>query len=372
MIWAVLLLIPAALAVSLPTAALTVRLGRRLRALDAPGVPGQVKAAARDVPNIGGVAIFAGLVLPLAVLLAAVAFLPDALGALAPAVKAHLPGVRAQTATAVTFVACLAAMHALGLIDDRRAMGPFVKLGIMALAAAALVWRTDTRLLTLLDAHVGGAWLSIALTVLWFVVVTNAMNFMDNMDGLSAGVGIVAAGCFLAAAVLHGQWFVGGTLALLIGALLGFLAFNFPRARLFMGDGGSLVLGFALAFLTTRTTYYPGDAPGGANPWYAVLMPLMVLAVPLYDFASVVTIRLSQGRSPFVGDLRHLSHRLARRGLSRRAAVMVIWGLTAITGLTAIPLGFLAPWQAAVAGAQVFLILGVIAAFEWASDRRAA
>ncbi len=139
---------------------------------------------------------------------------------------------------------------------------------------------------------------------------------MDNMDGLSAGTALVASACFLASTLLnhhHEQWFVAAVLALLVGACGGFLVFNAPRpggARIFMGDGGSLVLGFLLAFLTIRTTYIPAPAlaaPSQApSAWYAVFMPLCVLAVPIYDLVSVSLIRLSRGRSPMVGDLNHL------------------------------------------------------------------
>jgi len=139
-----------------------------------------------------------------------------------------------------------------------------------------------------------------------------------------------------------------------------------------MGDGGSLVIGFLLGFLTIRTTYVPEAFAGmPAGRWYGVFMPLCVLAVPIYDFVSVVVIRLSQGRSPFVGDLQHLSHRLVGMGLSKRASVMVIWGLTLVTGSSGIVLGGLAPWQAALVGGQVLIILGLIAAFEFARSRGA-
>jgi UDP-GlcNAc:undecaprenyl-phosphate GlcNAc-1-phosphate transferase len=237
---------------------------------------------------------------------------------------------------------------------------------VPAVAVPAL---SDTRLLTLLDAHVGGPWLSIVITAVWFLVVTNAMNFMDNMDGLAGGVGVVASACFLAAALMQGQWFVGACLALLIGSLLGFLVFNFPLrkpATIFMGDSGSLVLGFTLAFLTARTTYYNAFDPEGTR-WHAVFMPLIVLAVPLYDFVSVVLIRLSQGKSPFVGDLQHLSHRVVRRGLSKRAAVMAICGFTAITGSNGVFLGQMTPMAAVFAGVQTLLVLVVIALIEFAA-----
>lgn len=374
--WLCLALIPVAFVIACPMTALMIALGRRLNAWDAAGVPGQVKAPARRVPNTGGVAIFAGVALPMLAGLLLIA-LPDALPeGLAPALEPHLPGMRERIPLALGLLASLALLHALGLVDDRRPLGPWIKLAVMALPAAAVATLTDTRLLMLLDAHAGGPWLSVLVTVLWFLVVTNAMNFMDNMDGLAAGVAAVAASCFLAAALLGGQWFIAATLALLVGSALGFLVFNFPRpggAKVFMGDGGSLVLGFLLAFLTTRTTYLTGDAPAAAaGVPYALLMPLVILAVPLYDFASVVLLRLSQGRSPFVGDLQHFSHRLVARGLTRSAAVLVICGLTAATGLAGVSLASLQPWQAALVGLQTFLILAVIALFEYSGRSRGA
>jgi UDP-GlcNAc:undecaprenyl-phosphate GlcNAc-1-phosphate transferase len=375
--WLVLSLVPVAFAVSVPLTWLMVRLGHRLGTYDSPGVAGQVKAPRRRVPNTGGIAVFWAIAGPMLVGLGLVWSLShqaSALPAFLEPIRAHVDGIQRETPLAGLVLACMAALHALGLIDDRRPLGPWLKLVLMVGAACAVpLLSKDTRLLTLLNAYVGGPWLSILITALWIVVVTNAMNFLDNMDGLSAGVAATAAGCFLAATMLSGQWFVGACLALLIGACLGFLVFNFPReggARIFMGDGGSLVIGFLLAFLTVRTTYYGarGEGPSapGSGGWYGVLMPLVVLAVPLYDFTSVVLIRLAQGRSPFVGDTQHLSHRLVHLGLSRRGAVAVIYGLTAITGIAGIALGSLAPWQALLVGVQTILTLLVIALFEYA------
>ncbi len=376
--WLVLGLVPVAFAVSLPLTWLMVRLGHRLGTFDSAGVAGQVKAAPRRVPNTGGVAIFWGIAGPMLAGLGLIWLLADGrveLPAFIAPLREHLSGIKVETPLALGVLACMGLLHVLGLIDDRRPLGPWVKMAVMAAVALAVpVSLEKTRLLTLLDARVGGPWLSIAVTAAWILVVTNAMNFLDNMDGLSAGVAAVAAGCFLAATMLSGQWFVGACLALLIGACLGFLVFNFPRgeggAKVFMGDGGSLVLGFLLAFLTVRTTYIGAATPGsGSGGWYGVLMPVVVLAVPLYDLTSVVLIRLSQGRSPFVGDMQHLSHRLVGLGLSRRAAVAVIYGLAAITGISGIALGSLAPWQAMLVGVQTVLILLVVALFEYARAR---
>jgi len=245
---------------------------------------------------------------------------PGPLTSLIPALSAHLSGIRDQIPSALMLIGALTAIHVLGIIDDRRPLGPFLKIAMVVGVSTALIMATDTRLLTLLDSRAGGPWLSIAITVGWFVVITNAMNFMDNMDGLTGGVTVIAGACLLAAALLGGQWFVAAMLALLVGSTFGFLVLNFPPARIFMGDGGSLVIGFLLAFLTTRTTYYdPAVLASGVGGIHSVLIPLIVLAIPLYDFSSVTLIRLRQGKSPFVGDLGHhgadpAGHRRPGRG----------------------------------------------------------
>ncbi len=352
---------------------------RRAGAIDSPGVAGQVKAARRAIPNTGGVGIFLGVALAMGAGLVAAWWGEGWVKSIVSAAAEHLAGARRQTPLALVVLGSLSVLHVLGLVDDRRPLGPFLKLGVMLGLAGVVVGMSDTRLLTMLDARVGGAWLSILVTVLWFAVVTNAMNFMDNMDGLAGGVAAIAGACFLVAALDRGQWFVASCLAMLVGSCAGFLVFNFPwrsqerggGATIFMGDGGSLVVGFLLAFLTVRTTYTTSPAPGadGEWAWYAVLMPLCVLAVPIYDFASVVLIRVGQGKSPFVGDLQHLSHRIARLGLSRRAAVVVIHLMTLATGASGIALGALTGWRAALAGVQVMAILLALAVFEFARAR---
>lgn len=357
-----------AFALALPATWAARRLGRTLGALDSAGGAGHVKAL-RNVPNTGGIAIYLALALPIAGGLAWVWFAPSLLVQLFAPLGEHLPGIRAQTPLAMTLLGCLTVLHITGVIDDRRALPPLLKLVVMTLCAAAVVALSDTRLLSAADAITGLGFVSALLTILWLVAVTNALNFMDNMDGLAGGVGLVTSLCFLTAAVLQGQWFVAACLALLAGALAGFLCFNTPPASIFMGDGGSLVLGFMLAFLTVRTTYlHPqGGAPAGG--WHAVFMPLVVLAVPLYDLVSVVLIRLSQGRKPWVGDQQHLSHRFTALGLSVRSTVLVICGLTAVTGLSGIVLASVASWQAGLIGLQTFTLLGVLGLFEWRRAR---
>jgi UDP-GlcNAc:undecaprenyl-phosphate/decaprenyl-phosphate GlcNAc-1-phosphate transferase len=232
----------------------------------------------------------------------------------------------------------------------------------------------------MLDVYTGGPWASYVLTLLWVLVITNAMNFLDNMDGLSAGLGAIASACFLAIAVFAGQWFVAAALALLLGSLLGFLWFNKPIASIFMGDGGSLVLGFLLAFLSVRITYATAaesplatwdlNQPVSPQPqslmhWYAPLTPLVVLAVPLYDFTTVVLLRLSQGKSPLVGDLQHVSHRLVSRGLTKPLAVVTVCGLAGIVGLAGVLLPGASASEAVLIACQVLLLVIVMAIMEF-------
>ncbi|MBX3361201.1 MAG: undecaprenyl/decaprenyl-phosphate alpha-N-acetylglucosaminyl 1-phosphate transferase [Phycisphaeraceae bacterium] len=368
----VLSLLAPAFAISLVLTAALIRLGHRLGTFDSAGVPGQIKAERRRVPNTGGVAIFWGTVLPLVAGLVAISAAGD--GAWVPeAMRPYVAGAKSQAGTAAVLLGCLALLHAMGMIDDRKPLGPFGKLVVMLAPGVAIPLLTDTRLLTFLDSHVGGPWLSITLTAVWLVAVTNAMNFIDNMDGLAGGIVVIAGGCFLGASLINGQWFIASVLTLLIGATLGFLVFNHPArnpARIFMGDGGSLVVGFLLAFLAVRITYVGEDAGARGGNWYAALMPVVVLAVPLYDFVSVTLLRLCQGKSPFVGDMQHLSHRIAARGLSKRHTVTVIHIATASTAITGVFLARLEPWQAALAGVQVALVLGLLALLEFAPHVR--
>lgn len=360
----------------------------RAGAMDTAPIAGQVKMPSRRVPNTGGIGLFWAVAAPMLGGMMAAGLAGDGSGLtgtpLEPLVE-HLPGLRSQFGTGLGLLGCVLLLHILGLIDDRHPMGARGKLVIMTVPALAATVLLDTRLLDLeiLRGLTGGLPIvSVLLTTLWIVAVTNAMNFIDNMDGLSGGVGAIAGACLTAAALMSGQWFVAALSALVCGACLGFLTQNYPRARMFMGDGGSLVLGFLLAFLATRITYLvpgPDRGPGGPAmepgpgrvPWYAVLMPVCVLAVPLYDFASVTGLRVSQGKSPFKGDLQHLSHRLVKRGLSKPVAVAVIWGFAVLTGLNGLLLVRAEPWEAVLHGVMLIVLMGVMAAVEFGTASRA-
>ena len=359
-------LVIVAMGISLPLSGWLIGMGHKLGQVDRPDAPGGRKNHGRVVPNTGGIGIFLGIAGPLAAGLIAVHALPEAqwTGLLAP-VAEHIPGLKAQTPLAVAVLLGLLVLHILGLIDDRKRLGPFSKLFVQLAVAFGLAGLADIRILHVLEQWgPAGTALSIALSVLWMVTITNAMNFLDNMDGLSGGVGAIAAALYLAATLIHGQWFVAALAALLLGALLGFLFFNFPPARIFMGDGGSLVLGMTLSIVSIRTTYFDAGQEATSGQWHALLMPVLVLAVPLYDLTSVSLIRISQGRSPFQADRQHFSHRLVAKGLKPPVAVLVIWLCTLATGLGGVIVGSLRPWEAAIVAAQAAAIIAVLALLE--------
>jgi UDP-GlcNAc:undecaprenyl-phosphate GlcNAc-1-phosphate transferase len=206
------------------------------------------------------------------------------------------------------------------------------------------------------------------LTLIWVVGMTNAFNLLDNMDGLCGGLALIVGTALLLqlspGAAGTEAFFKARYLALLMGATAGFLVYNVYPASIFMGDSGSLVIGFVLGVLTVRTTYL---APGEdfARGWYAVFAPVIVLALPLYDLIVVSIIRLSRGKSPFVGDTNHFSHRLVARGMSRRTAVLCLYLVTAATSIAAIVLPHVrSTWAAMLIFVQTVLVLSLVALLE--------
>ncbi len=218
----------------------------------------------------------------------------------------------------------------IGLGDDLFALPPLPRLAAQV-AVAMAVWSQGVRIGALdLPFNPAGPGsgaiglpdgLSLLATVIWLVGITNAINWLDGLDGLAAGVGGIAAiGLISVSFSLH-QSAAGVLAAALAGACLGFLRYNFNPARIFMGDGGSYFLGFALASISIV-----GPAKGLTT--VSVLLPLLILSLPLADMSAVIMGRLSAGRSPFYPDRRHLHHRLLRAGFSHRRTVVLIYAFT--------------------------------------------
>ncbi|MFY9219298.1 MAG: MraY family glycosyltransferase, partial [Candidatus Nanopelagicales bacterium] len=204
------------------------------------------------------------------------------------------------------------AVAALGFVDDVRNLNPWIRLAGQTVLAV-IVWVSGTQVnftsIMVID---------LAITVLWIVGLTNAMNLLDNSDGLAASTTLVAALGTGAIAALYGQYFVGGLAFALAGIALGFLMYNWAPARVYLGDAGAYFLGFLLAIVTLRLR------PVGINlPWSA-LIPLLLVFLPVADTTFVVVRRLWERRHPFTPGRDHLSHVLMDRGLSVRSAVGVL------------------------------------------------
>jgi UDP-GlcNAc:undecaprenyl-phosphate/decaprenyl-phosphate GlcNAc-1-phosphate transferase len=345
-------LVAAAFVLSAMLCALARRWAPRFGYLDRPGGHKGHKA---PTPLGGGLAIwFTTLALPLAGVLVAVAepaWLPSGLAR-------YAGGVRDQSGRLLLILALSTAIMVMGLLDDRKAIGwrprLAVQVGLAIILAACGVRVTLFGPFT--NPVFGGA-----ITVLWVVGLTNAFNFLDNMDGLAAGVGMIAALLFVGAQVAAGSLFAPAVLLGLVGALAGFLVHNRHPARLFMGDAGSNFLGFLLGAMTVAGKYFSYES---GESWYGVLAPPLVMAVPLYDSASVILIRLREGRSPFIGDRRHFSHRLVERGLTPPQAVRTINLVTLAGGLGALLLHRLNAAGAVVVVSQTLCLLGVVAILE--------
>jgi UDP-GlcNAc:undecaprenyl-phosphate GlcNAc-1-phosphate transferase len=235
-------------------------------------------------------------------------------------------------------------MSFMGVFDDRWGLGSYVKLGGQVLAAGILVY-------TGVQVNLFGGWLDVAITIVWVVAITNAFNLLDNMDGLSGGVAMIAATYFLLLAAMSDQYLVGALAAALAGACAGFLFYNWNPAHIFMGDAGSLFIGFLLAAVAVKLRF-------PANSYVVTWMiPLLVLALPIFDTTLVFISRLRRGKNPLTTPGKdHVSHRLAYLLGSRREAVLVCYLLAGAAGLAAVYVSQATLPEAVLLGAMVFLV----------------
>jgi len=268
----------------------------------------------RPIVRLGGVGIVAGFSLALALTWAGGGF-----AGLAPD----------KDQLIWTTLAGSLCFFVIGLADDLFALPPLPRL-VGQVAVSMAVWTQGVRIgsIDLPSTFLGTgavvtlpAWISLVATVFWLVGITNAINWLDGLDGLAAGVSGIAAVALLSVSYSLHQPAPGLLGAALAGACLGFLRHNFNPAKIFMGDGGSYFLGFALASISIV-------GPAKALTSVSLLLPLLILSLPLADMSAVIMGRLREGRSPFYPDRRHLHHRLLRSGLSQRHTVLLIYAFT--------------------------------------------
>ncbi len=291
------------------------------------------KVHATPMPRLGGLAIYAGFIVALLVL-----------------------GTRFRFNEAVGILIGATLVSVVGGIDDHSPIGPLPKLLAQALAAGILI------LSGVQVAVFDQQWLNVVVTVIWVVGITNALNFLDNMDGLSAGVAAVASAFFLLLAALNNQYLVGVMSAALLGACIGFLWYNFNPASIFMGDSGSLFIGFVLAALGIKLRF-----PGSTDivTWMA---PVLVLGLPILDTTLVTISRLRRHKNPLTtAGKDHISHRLARLTGSKREAVLMCYLIGGVFGMAAIYV----TTATVVAGYLVGAVIGLagVATIWWLEQR---
>ncbi len=276
----------------------------------------------QPVPLLGGAAIYGGFVIALLIF-----------------------GDRAYVRELVAILIGATLVSLFGLADDRWGLHARIKLGGQLLAGITLL---------LGDVQIqlfGQPWLNWLITLIWVIGITNAINFLDNMDGLSGGVASIAAAFFLLLAAMNEprQFLVGAMAAALLGACIGFLRYNLNPATIFMGDTGSLFIGFILAALAIKLRFL------GNTTLVTWMIPLCVLALPLFDTCLVCVSRLRRGVNPFTtAGKDHLSHRLHHLGMTKREAVMTCYLIAGGCGLIGIYLT-----QARVI--EAYLVGGVVA-----------
>jgi UDP-GlcNAc:undecaprenyl-phosphate GlcNAc-1-phosphate transferase len=300
------------------------------------------KQHAGAVPRLGGLAVYLSFALAF---VAAVVLLP-------PSVWLGASGIDA----ALHLLVAGGAVMLVGLVDDVRGASPAAK--VLVQVAAALYLYTAGFQVQVINTPFGTqivlGWLALPVTLLWVVGLSNAFNLIDGLDGLAAGVGIFALSVVFTFALLNERWEIAILAVALGGALLGFLRYNFSPASVFLGDSGSLFVGFALAALSMRGSMKSPTA-------VAVITPLLALGFPILDTALTLLRRLLRGRSNLEADADHIHHRIMRRGLTPQRAVVILYGVTALFGAMALlsMTGQARAVGAAVAGFTLVTWLGI-------------
>ncbi len=340
---------------------LCMKIAEKTDFMDRPSVEAHKKHA-KAIPLLGGVAILGAWL---------TAIIVGYFFVLSIHAESFAPGL-AQDRDGISYVAgrvviiCLGAVLAagLGLCDDKFSLRPGTKfIGQAAIAAIVVTW--------------GGFRISIffnnpliiwGLSVCWFLLIFNAINFFDNMDGLAVGTATIALLLFSAVSAINGQHFIAILALLSAGAAAGFWFYNHTPACIFMGDSGSHLIGYFLAIVSAGTTYFSHNESPTRFP---ILIPFFILAVPLFDTLAVIVIRLRDHKPVYVGDHNHISHRFVRMGLSRKRAVQAVHMLALIVGLSVLPLLWGDERTALVIVTQALLMMLLVTFLQYAAKPEA-
>lgn len=246
----------------------------------------------------------------------------------------------------------------VGLYDDRYGMNPLMKL-MGQVVAAIILYYFDIYIALFIDVPI----IQFLLSMFWVVLISNSFNLLDNMDGLSGGVAMIALAVLgVSTHIVDDQGFISAICFALSGCIAGFLRYNINPSKIFMGDAGSITIGYFVAAFTMLGTFYQ-EGTSTATSW-SVVMPLVILAVPLFDTLSVIFIRVRNGKPIYVGDKNHFSHRLVAIGMSHRRAVFFIHLTTLCVGCFALILPVTKSFGAYIVLFQTVIFFILIAMLE--------
>ena len=335
---------------------LLIRLARRFDLLDHPE---GIKIHSRPIPFLGGIVIFLSFWGVVFAGLSVAHFLSQAIAQTANA-RAVLSGVLFLSQKLFWIFVGSAVIIAVGLLDDKYHWSPLQKL--LGQIAAVLVLMSQGLSINLAETLGLPGYL---LTFVWVILIINAFNFIDSLDGHCVGIAIVSAVMlFWMTQIIH-QALTALFLLAFIGALIGFFPYNFKTARIFLGDNGSLFLGYMMAAFTLLCRYYTPKAT-----YATAFIPLLLFGVPIYDTVSVILVRLFRGVPPWNGDRNHFAHRLVKMGMSHRVAVIFSYLIAITTGHIAILLTQVNWFGAVLIGIIFFFMIMIIALLEYYAVRR--
>ncbi len=334
------------------------RIALRLKVLD---IPSARKVHILPKPLLGGVAFYFSFILTilLNLIFLKIFWNSSHLIQLIPSsILGKIPPLQREIHKILPIVFGGTLIMLVGLIDDIKGkrMQASVKIISSILVALFMVFLGVRITLFTPNPFWGGV-----LTVIWMVLIMNSFNLLDNMDGLAGGVALVATFIFAGITSFHCQLFTSSMLIIFAGCIAGFLIFNWHPASIFMGDAGSMWIGFMLATLTILSTFYSE----GQKTLFPVVMPILILGVPIFDTVSVMLIRLVRKKPLFVGDKNHFSHRLVQLGMTQRRAVAFIYLVTFCIGINATLLSTVGRLGAMVILLQAVVIFIIIALLEY-------
>jgi UDP-GlcNAc:undecaprenyl-phosphate GlcNAc-1-phosphate transferase len=307
-------------------------------------IPNHRKNHPHPIPLLGGVAIFSslGLVVTLALIFFFFA------GSLFLNKEPHFLKIAFPKLISIGVSSML--ILSLGTWDDLRTLPWWIKL-VFQTVAALIVVLSGIRLEV-----IPHPFLSSVVTIIWIVGITNSFNFLDNMDGIASGVAFIASLFFFIIAATQGQYLVASLILAFSGVLLGFLFFNFPPAKIFMGDGGSLFLGFFLSTLAVTSSYLKPDS----EEFLPLVAPILIFGVPIFDTTTVVYTRIRNKKPFYVGDTNHFTHRLAEIGFNKPQVAFFVYLVCLTTGCAALLLVNLTFKNALILLVQEFSIFVII------------